>query len=156
MSKKNDRKETVAKLASSVENIEDTDIDYDYSRNAYKELIDTGLELLPEITKLAKDSEHPRAFEVAFHGMKLVADTTDKLLNMHRKKQMLDSDKTQTPPDGGFGKMDAIPAGDGVQRLTGPMTSADLLNMIQDAKKIVAEDADFEDLPKKKTKPAED
>lgn len=153
MSKKfKDAKDTVAKLVSSVDAIDEVEVDHDFSRDAYKQLIEHGLELLPEIMNLAKDSEHPRAFEVAFHGMKLIGDTTDKLLNLHRKKQLLDDGKgpDDKPIDGGFGKMDMPASGEHQPRLTGPMTSAELLNMIQDTKKLVAEDADFDEIPKSK------
>ena len=38
--------------------------DYDFSRRTYKDLITTGVRSLDVLAELARESEHPRAFEV--------------------------------------------------------------------------------------------
>ena len=40
------------------------DIDYEYSRKTYYELIEKSKESLDLMLEVAKESEHPRAFEV--------------------------------------------------------------------------------------------
>ena len=41
------------------------------------------------ILDLAKEGEHPRAYEVALNGIKQVADVTDKLLELQDKMKKL-------------------------------------------------------------------
>ena len=70
----------------------DFDEDYEFSRSTYRTLIGDGLEVIPRIKELADDSEHPRAYEVFFQGLKHLADMNDKLANLHRKFQVMEID----------------------------------------------------------------
>ena len=45
--------------------INDTDSDYDFSRDQYHNLIEKGNDALDELLSIAKEGEQPRAFEVA-------------------------------------------------------------------------------------------
>lgn len=63
-------------------NIED---DYNTSRNTYIELIDGGKESLELMIQVARESEHPRAFEVLSGLMKNIADVTDKLMELNKR-----------------------------------------------------------------------
>ena len=54
--------------------------DYELARSTYKDLINTGMRSLDVLSELARESEHPRAFEVLSRAIKDVADTTDKLM----------------------------------------------------------------------------
>jgi len=71
--------------------------DFKYNRAIYKELIEHGREALKGIKEVATGSEHPRAFEVYFGGLKQVADMNDKLLELHRKKQVIKLDNQNQP-----------------------------------------------------------
>ncbi len=66
--------------------------DYNYSRDTYKNLIDTGMKSLDVLTKVAIDTEHPRAFEVLSKSIKDIADTTDKLMDLQKSKKELEGD----------------------------------------------------------------
>ena len=44
---------------------EDVDTDYDYSRENYYNLIEKGQEAIQGILDIAKEGQHPRAYEVA-------------------------------------------------------------------------------------------
>ena len=66
---------------------EKTDIDNDhkYSRENYYNLIEKGQEAIEGILNVAKEGEHPRAYEVAGNLIKSVADTVDKLQDLNKK-----------------------------------------------------------------------
>lgn len=66
--------------------------DYEFSRNTYKSLIDTGTKSLDILAELARESEHPRAFEVLSQAIKNIGDTTDKLMNLQKVKKELSKD----------------------------------------------------------------
>ena len=64
---------------------EDVDNDYKYSRENYYNLIERGQEAIQGILDVAKEGQHPRAYEVALAGIKNVADTVDKLQDLQSK-----------------------------------------------------------------------
>ena len=73
----------------------DIDNDYDYSRENYYNLIERGQEAIQGILDVAKEGQHPRAYEVALAGIKNVADTVDKLQDLQSKlKSLKDVPKT--------------------------------------------------------------
>ena len=68
---------------------EDVDNDYKYSRENYYNLIERGQEAIQGILDIAKEGQHPRAYEVALAGIKNVADTVDKLQDLQAKLKEL-------------------------------------------------------------------
>ena len=75
---------------SSVSRIEDTnksdvDNDYKYSRDNYYDLIQKGQEAIEGILEIAKEGQHPRAYEVAGQLITNVAQTVDKLQDLQKK-----------------------------------------------------------------------
>lgn len=70
-----------------MKDIEDEEVDRDleYSKETYRGLIDLGQEGIEEMLVVAKNSEHPRAYEVLSKLIKDVADVTDKLMDANRK-----------------------------------------------------------------------
>ena len=71
--------------------IDDKDIkdDYELSRETYRDLILNGTRSLDVMHELARESEHPRAFEVLSNSIKNIADVTDKLMNLQKVKKDL-------------------------------------------------------------------
>ena len=63
----------------------DIDNDYDYSRENYYNLIERGQEAIEGILEVAREGQHPRAYEVAGALIKNVADTVDKLQDLQKK-----------------------------------------------------------------------
>ena len=63
--------------------------DYEFSRRTYRDLINTGVGSLDTLAELARESEHPRAFEVLSRAIKDVADTTEKLMALQADKKKL-------------------------------------------------------------------
>ena len=63
----------------------DIDNDHKYSRENYYNLIEKGQEAIEGILEVAKEGQHPRAYEVAGNLIKSVADTVDKLQDLNKK-----------------------------------------------------------------------
>ena len=68
----------------SKKNIKD---DYDYSRETYYDLLEKGKQSLELMIEVARESEHPRAFEVLSGMMKNMADINDKLMDLNKKNK---------------------------------------------------------------------
>ena len=63
----------------------DVDNDYSHSRDNYYNLIDKGNEAIEGILDIAKEGQHPRAYEVAGQLIGQVAQTVDKLQDLQKK-----------------------------------------------------------------------
>jgi len=63
----------------------DVDNDYKYSRENYYNLIERGQEAIEGILDIAKEGQHPRAYEVAGQLIGQVAGTVDKLQDLQKK-----------------------------------------------------------------------
>tara|TARA_R110002126_G_scaffold166369_1_gene314044 strand:- start:2190 stop:2561 length:372 start_codon:yes stop_codon:yes gene_type:complete len=75
---------------------EKAEYDYDYSRATYYELIEKGKESLDLMIEVARESEHPRAFEVLSGMVKNISDVNDRLMDLNKKqKEMLEPSKNQ-------------------------------------------------------------
>ena len=67
----------------------DSDIDYKYSRENFYSLIERGQDAIDGILDLAKEGEHPRAYEVAGQLIKNVGEVTEKLVDLQEKMKKL-------------------------------------------------------------------
>ena len=75
--------------------VENVDKDYDTARNNLYNLLNQGKDALFHALEIAKQSEHPRAFEVVGNLMKQLADTNEQLLALSERKVKLDAPKQQ-------------------------------------------------------------
>ena len=64
---------------------DDIDNDYTNSRENYYELIEKGQKAIDGILDIAKECQHPRAYEVAGQLIGQVATVTDKLQDLQKK-----------------------------------------------------------------------
>ena len=80
-----------------VQNEEDIDADYKYARTELYELIQKGQVAIDELIEVARSSNHPRAYEVAFQGIKNVADITDKLADLQKKMKDIKTEDKKSP-----------------------------------------------------------
>ena len=65
---------------------EDND-DFKYSRENLYHLIERGQDALDGILQVAKETDHPRAYEVAGQLLKTNADNAEKLVNLQSTKK---------------------------------------------------------------------
>ena len=64
-----------------------TSDDYEYSRETYYDLIEKGKDALEDMINVARESEHPRAFEVLSGMIKNISDVNDRLMDLNKKKK---------------------------------------------------------------------
>ena len=76
---------------------DDIDSDYKYSRENLYNLVERGQDAIDGIVQLAKDTDHPRAYEVAGNLIKNVGDVTEKLLQLQEKMKKLNDEVVKTP-----------------------------------------------------------
>ena len=75
---------------------DDVNKDYDYTRGNLYSLIEKGQEAINGIMEVAGETASPRAYEVAGQLIKSVADTTDKLADLHKKVKDIEADDKKT------------------------------------------------------------
>jgi len=68
--------------------------DYEFSRKTYKDLIYTGTRSMDVLSELARESEHPRAFEVLSQTIKNISDVTKNLMDLQKQKKDLTKEET--------------------------------------------------------------
>jgi len=73
---------------------QEQDSDYKYSREVFYGLVERGQDAIEGILDIAKESEHPRVYEVAGQLIKTVSETTEKLMDLQAKMKELDKDTT--------------------------------------------------------------
>ena len=78
-------------------NGEDIDNDYEYQRRNFYNLVERGTDALEGKLELAKESEHPRAYEVAGNLIKQVAEVTEKLGDLQEKMRQLKEVPSNAP-----------------------------------------------------------
>ena len=71
----------------------DDDIDYNYARENYYNLIERNQDAIEEMLEIAKQSEHPRAFEVVGQLIKSGLDANKELMGLHKTKKELSLEK---------------------------------------------------------------
>ena len=79
-------KQIVIKPNSNEDDIEN---DYKYQRENFYGLVEKGSQAIEGILELAKEGEHPRAYEVAGNLIKQVAEVTEKLGDLQEKMRKL-------------------------------------------------------------------
>ena len=84
------------KIEKSQTRINDVNKDYDYTRGNLYSLIEKGQEAINGIMEVAGETASPRAYEVAGQLIKSVADTTDKLADLHKKVKDIEADNPKT------------------------------------------------------------
>ena len=71
---------------------EEKDVDFRYARENMYHIIERGRDAMDELLEIAKAEESPRAFEVFGQLLKNMTDTQEKLMELHRKKQIIKND----------------------------------------------------------------
>ena len=76
-------------VESGQANTGDIDTDYAYSRQNFYSLIERGQDAIDGILDLARESEHPRTYEVAGQLITTVSEVTERLADLQEKMQRL-------------------------------------------------------------------
>ena len=73
-------------------NSQDKGSDYKYTSEIFYNLLERCQDEIEGILDIAKESEHPRVYEVAGQLIKTVGETTEKLIDLQAKMKQLDKD----------------------------------------------------------------
>lgn len=76
------------------QNGKDDDIDYNYARENYYNLIERNQDAVEEMLEIAKQSEHARSFEVVGQLIKAGLDANEALMKLHKTKKELSAEKS--------------------------------------------------------------
>jgi hypothetical protein len=86
--------EIVPKKSTLPINVEDDlSDDYQQSRENLQDIIDQGKEAMEDILRIARESEHPRAFEVYGTLLKNMVDANKELLNIQKHMRDMNGKK---------------------------------------------------------------
>lgn len=80
---------TTVKEKTNVVKTDNEGNDFEYQRQNFYSLVEKGQDAIEGILDLARESEHPRTYEVAGQLIKNVAEVTEKLGDLHIKMQKL-------------------------------------------------------------------
>lgn len=69
--------------------------DYETTRSNLHSILNQGQDALMHALSVAKQSEHPRAFEVVGGLMKHLSDINTQLLDIHKKKQQIEAPRKE-------------------------------------------------------------
>jgi hypothetical protein len=76
----------------SIDKTSNLNADYEHSRKQIYDLIQTGQNAIKGIMDVASQTDHPRAYEVAFQGIKNVSELADKLVDLQKKMKTIEED----------------------------------------------------------------
>ena len=79
----------VETLSAVVEYADPVNADADFARENIRELVTQGNQAVNELMLIARDGQHPRAFEVLSGLMKNLADMNKDLLEIQKRKKDL-------------------------------------------------------------------
>jgi len=90
---------TMPKIIPNTIEVSEDDIedDYKYQRDNFYNLVEKGSAAIDGILELAKESEHPRTYEVAGQLIKNVAEVTEKLGDLQEKMRRLKEVPSNAP-----------------------------------------------------------
>ena len=72
------------------------DTDFRYTRENLYNLLERGQDAVEELLEIAKQSEHPRAFEVGGQLIGKLTETNKELMGLHKTKKDLSTEKGPT------------------------------------------------------------
>lgn len=81
----------------------DTEVEYEFAQKQIKELLQHSNESIESLLEVARESQHPRAFEVLAQLLKISSDMSKDLLNLQksRKELLQKNDPPKGTPPGG-------------------------------------------------------
>ena len=85
----NSKKSEVTRYIPELTNEDDIENDYKYQRENFYNLVEKGSTAIDGILELAKEGEHPRAYEVAGNLIKQVSEVAEKLGDLQEKMRKL-------------------------------------------------------------------
>lgn len=88
----------VLEVDNSEDEVKEIDKDFKYARENIKETIETSKEVISEMITVAKQSQHPRAYEVLGNLLKMQIESNKDLLALRKSKKELQPQEAGTGP----------------------------------------------------------
>jgi hypothetical protein len=109
--------------------------DYEHSRDTYYDLIEKGRESLELMIQVARESEHPRAFEVLSGMIKNISDVNDKLMDLNKKHKDINKpeESVNVLPNGTTNNNVFIGSTTDLQRMLGNLDNEERVIEAEDA-----------------------
>lgn len=109
----------------NVDTSKELEEDFKLSRKAFHSLMKKGEAMFDEAYMIARETENPRAFEVAATALKNLGETAEKLMNVHEKLKMIRENKR---------KSDMLNNGVSIDKAVFIGKPADLIKKLRDSK----------------------
>lgn len=93
---------------SDIELSSDIEVDFAFARENLKNLIKKGTSAIDSILFVARESEHPRAFEVASNFLKNLSDMNKDLLELQKAKKDVQRQNSRNINDPGITVQKAV------------------------------------------------
>lgn len=93
--------ESAASVAISDRITQDTEDDYDLARKKIKDMINVSEDAIGSLAELARQSEHPRAFEVLNQLIKNTSDMAMELSKLQERRKTLHAKQDNAPVNHG-------------------------------------------------------
>lgn len=84
-------------VVPAIETAPDISADFATARKNIRDIIDSGGDALDNALELAKESEHPRTYEVVGQLIKVLVDANKDLLNIHKQRKELTAESEASP-----------------------------------------------------------
>ena len=88
-------KDTSPRVMPEINGMEE-DTDFKYTRENLYNLLERGQAAVEELLEIAKQSEHPRAFEVVGQLIGKLTETNKELMGLHKTKKDLSTERGPT------------------------------------------------------------
>lgn len=82
-------------LPATAPDVERKEDDFDLARSTLRNLIDKNDAVITDLVHLARNSEHPRAYEVVGQLIKAQSEIAKDLMGIHKQKKDVDGDSPQ-------------------------------------------------------------
>ena len=104
-----DKLNEVFEIAPTVENLptekvvppraekDDSDTDFQYSRENLYNIIERGSDAMDGLLEIAKETEHPRAYEVVGQLIDKLTNANKELIGLHKTMQTVKDDLVKSP-----------------------------------------------------------
>ena len=104
-----DKLNEVFEIAPTVENLptekvvppraekDDSDTDFQYSRENLYNIIESGSDAMDGLLEIAKETEHPRAYEVVGQLIDKLTNANKELIGLHKTMQTVKDDLIKSP-----------------------------------------------------------
>ena len=104
-----DKLNEVFEIAPTVENLptekvvppraekDDSDTDFQYSRENLYNIIERGADAMDGLLEIAKETEHPRAYEVVGQLIDKLTNANKELIGLHKTMQTVKDDLIKSP-----------------------------------------------------------